>query len=1231
MEFEPETDTNHEPTMDKSSVDKEESVVSLISEIKKPVLNEIQELEKKNLKEDIGENEQSLPVDDNINSIKKNNESDLVESQKIEDSNDNKEEEISNNQYKIRHSNISDNNNNESYEIVEKQKEVDDQIIETINSFEIDEIVNMMLKGIGPEIQVNKTQYAIYVLPIFEGMIDNDYGNISFDENIQSKQLIEMTMVNNDKDQSLNEEPQRSFNACIPDKKIVMNEDDPVQDSEVQTSCIDPEMENEITLISDKVEDLQSEEEYYIESQNVEVAEIEVKNSRKLQEQEEIKIEDEIITPSKKLNESKIDGEIMIESEKGEEIKVESEINIEPQKEEEELKSSRENSIKSQKDKEFEDIEAFSDDVEDHNEHRSRKKSLRIELKTENSIDLENLSGDELGTQNEFQIDSPTKQEKDVEIITGEMQILTQEPKRHVVEQQSQSIPPLMNKEIENNHPVQVQKKVVKKEDQLLEDRLLSKEDIPTNSKKDVLNSSLLNKKTIHETELIIEDLKIEDTSKIDELKKIPEQEIINNSLNGNNSKSIEEEMKINNKIEEENKDSINNTTVLEIKQSKLGQSQLKKLENNESDISGIEMDLDDLDGLENIDDNLSSSNQSLKPTRNEFLLVEESEDDLYNDDPLQDNISVSQIIIDKVNDQLVDDLFDDLVEESQVLDSNIIMSDSESINNVISLKKSEVESNNEFEDYFNADGDLSEEPVSEIKEENNTGKLKNIDKEKALKDSFKAVEKHQPIKKKNSTNSKKKQDKAITKDVNSNFKKQRTLNQSLVENLTNFFNKGRSVKPILPPRRVHNIRSQKIQDSEKLLKDLRNHNIHEIFDEIDISSTSLELSSNGKCLICGGFLEVLGPSRNKNNPWQYSSENQVRESSVLDTFLLDNGILLFVDSISHNLIKVTTTGTENLCTKLELGSPIDEQSFQYYEEMLLKRKIFQNKQDQRKFLYFKGMYQISVLDMRTFKVEDIQNFYYCNEKYSLGKLAITDQNHKKFAGIGIAVFSDFSQTYHFYDTEKVKFCMKKLEDVVPNFPEVTALQLSTLEKVIFIAGGNDADSDIFPQLAAVSFNSEAKLLSRKEFEVDNFGTIYSMIIAERGDILFLGGLSKVLLVAWKKDHFEMSQCINVYEYENEIKDLDFQESMLFMILPGSGMLMGLEFPDFIENWNSENQRYILAKKQDQIPFYGMKRVQFKNLGKLLKSNFKIGSMIYVYRKIQSCFLSKVWGKLVYI
>lgn len=134
------------------------------------------------------------------------------------------------------------------------------------------------------------------------------------------------------------------------------------------------------------------------------------------------------------------------------------------------------------------------------------------------------------------------------------------------------------------------------------------------------------------------------------------------------------------------------------------------------------------------------------------------------------------------------------------------------------------------------------------------------------------------------------------------------------------------------------------------------------------------------------------------------------QELPFVDSMILEDGTVIACEEFTHNLIHYDISGRE---IKRLNGIPVPENMKPTLKKVIKDRRIVQPLA-QGKLLWMNALSNLSVVDTKTFKATEVNNFWtYCGQKCaSIFATATTD--FKRFAGIGLS--PEGTETLHVYD-----------------------------------------------------------------------------------------------------------------------------------------------------------------------------------------------------------------------
>lgn len=282
---------------------------------------------------------------------------------------------------------------------------------------------------------------------------------------------------------------------------------------------------------------------------------------------------------------------------------------------------------------------------------------------------------------------------------------------------------------------------------------------------------------------------------------------------------------------------------------------------------------------------------------------------------------------------------------------------------------------------------------------------------------------------------------------------------------------------------------------------------------------------------------------------------------------ILNDGNILYVDPITHDIIKVDSKMNE-LGRIKGVAMP---QSYRETATGFNKNRRSSSVDDDRYVLWHKGLNNLAIVDTETFTSQEIPNFWTNDGGWCFAMIAVADKSFKKICGY--AFNAKQIPTIHIYDMntgafksqhktnllesknyfkkissfEKIKK-LKNLKIFAKNFlvPEVKSMESSINQDMVFIGGGQD-DSNGIAKIAAITFEAESKLLTECEIGPESMNCIYSIRRLKEGNLLFAGGFGSVVVVFFKENKFIT---LNIVEdvLTDEICDLRFLDGNLYAI-----------------------------------------------------------------------------------
>lgn len=122
---------------------------------------------------------------------------------------------------------------------------------------------------------------------------------------------------------------------------------------------------------------------------------------------------------------------------------------------------------------------------------------------------------------------------------------------------------------------------------------------------------------------------------------------------------------------------------------------------------------------------------------------------------------------------------------------------------------------------------------------------------------------------------------------------------------------------------------------------------------------------------------------------------------TTIKTKVLDNGDIFYVDSMSHDAIKISPCQNMKILAKIP-GKPIPEsvrESAPSFNKT--RRTCFSDDKNSDYQLYFNGLNNLSLINVQTFETNEIPNFFTWNSQWCFAMMAVANKSLNKYFGIG--------------------------------------------------------------------------------------------------------------------------------------------------------------------------------------------------------------------------------------
>ena len=127
--------------------------------------------------------------------------------------------------------------------------------------------------------------------------------------------------------------------------------------------------------------------------------------------------------------------------------------------------------------------------------------------------------------------------------------------------------------------------------------------------------------------------------------------------------------------------------------------------------------------------------------------------------------------------------------------------------------------------------------------------------------------------------------------------------------------------------------------------------------------------------------------------------------------------------------------------------------------------------------------------------------------------------------------------------------------------PEIKAIEVSLEQDVVFLAGGLDDVSGV-PQIAAVTFDPDLKLITQTQIEPESLSCIFCLRRLKEGNVLFAAGYSSIAVIFYKDGVFTVASVIEDV-MNDEIYDMEFYDGSLYAISPAQPEIAQVRFPGY--------------------------------------------------------------------
>lgn len=127
--------------------------------------------------------------------------------------------------------------------------------------------------------------------------------------------------------------------------------------------------------------------------------------------------------------------------------------------------------------------------------------------------------------------------------------------------------------------------------------------------------------------------------------------------------------------------------------------------------------------------------------------------------------------------------------------------------------------------------------------------------------------------------------------------------------------------------------------------------------------------------------------------------------------------------------------------------------------------------------------------------------------------------------------------------------------------PEVKSMEVSIHQDVVFIGGGEDNSTGV-AKIAAITFESEPKLITECEIGSESMNCVYCLRRLKEGNILFAGGFGSIAILFFEKTKFIT---LNIIEdaLTDEICDLRFLDGNLYALSPADEEMAKITFKKY--------------------------------------------------------------------